>query len=367
MKKLLKNSVFTLLFALAFLLCGVVSVGAAEKPSINNTTISLPSGGVTFMAMEEGYYVIDDSDDAANISLKAKKKVVGIAPNQTVYTADVSVIKCKVISSGACATWSVYEDSDKDDVTMDKLYRNMSLNLKGLNFADELGYTTVLGKATGELTSVYGLEYTYFVVVQYKQANMNASWLFSGFEYDIYDAEVYKVALASELADIRMATPIVSSQKVSIGYVSGTPISTVRYFKSAQELTSTFDFEAQFAANGGQVVLERAKSNNVATGGLFAFDFELSLEEGYYYIEATDLEGNTVVDCVKVDADNSVNSGNITTQPNHPGAGSNGNNDDNVNNESIGRIIFISLVVILVISVVLVIAQKIADNRKKIY
>ena len=347
MKKFLRRSIFTFIFAFAFLVCGAISVRAAEA-ALNNTNIK--GYNFSFTAEENEYYVLHGKKEDKTIQLSSKQVGQYKGITMKYYTAVVSVVKCGEYDSvqDACKTWLVYHYENKNETkTMDALKQNkLSINFK--NLVEDKTLTEINGISAGQLDSIYSVADTYFVVIQYKLQR----WPLKDITYN---PDILRVVFYDDLPSVEFSKTT-NNSNVTVRVTSGTPINTVRYFKSATELAKGYDFETEYTkAGNGVVALETAVANPEVNDGKFSYTVDLVIATGeYYYFEATDLAG------VKATYDVYGNmQGDTVPTPIDPPA--------NVGDTSIGKIILFSLVVVFVLAVVLVIVQKIIDYRKKLY
>ena len=349
MKKFVRRSIFAFVFAFAFLVCGAISVGAAED-ALNNTNIS--GYNATYGALENSYYAMNDTVENAEIKLSSKSAGQYKGLTMKYYTAQVSIVTCEEYNGveGVCRKWLKYDYNADKTLTMDAL-KQKKLTLKFDSVDVPLESTEINGVSLGELDSVYSLTDTYFVIVRYTLER----WPLADIEYN---PDIFRVVFTDELTDLEI-TSNTNGTKTQLTVKSGVPINTVRYFYSATKFTldDSFDFQAQFDASGnGIVALEVALTNPEIVNGAYTYSVEIdAVENQNTYVEASDVAGRTSVV-------------NLTTgEENKGGGGTDPNPGDNIGNTDVGKIILISLVVVLVLAVVLVIVQRIIDHKKKLY
>lgn len=356
MKKLVRHSIFAFIFALAFFVCGAMSVKAAE-PALNNTKIK----GYDFSYNVEGnnYYALVGNKESAESSIVLASKQSGVFSGiAQYYTAEVAVVKCNEYdgASDACKTWSVWKyatGKDRATTTMDALKNEKAaklvLDFNGLT--PDQNATNVNGANLGELDSIYALEKTYFVIVQYTLNRFIAK--------DVtYNPDIFRVVFTDDLDKLQVTSKVENGEtKVTIK--SGFPINTVRYFKTNTALPAGYDYDTEYTkANNGVVALEEVADDPSAKNGVFTYTVKFTVTgQECYYVEATDIANAKITfDVKKGEHDQSPPV--QTPNPGDPG---------NINDTNVGRIILIGLVVVLVLAVVLVIVQRIIDYRKKLY
>lgn len=350
MKKFVRRSIFTFFFALACVICGAVSVKAAEA-ALNNTKLS--GYDVSYRAEENDYYAISRGEESRGIKLTSKNAGQFKGLTMKYYSAFVSVVKCTTYDADAqaCSTWSKYDYSSSETATMDALKQykgqELILDFDPSKLVEAKGIMHVNGATLGELDSVYSLADTYFVIVQYTLQR----WPLADI---VYDPDIFRVVVLDEVADIQFSQKEVDG-KVKVTITSGVPINTVRYFYSTSAQAEGFDYETAYVTStNGVVVLAESEPDPYVKNGLFSYSFEITVTEGqYYYVEATDVGGRVSVYNV---VEKTINQGD-TQKPIAETAG----------DTDVGKIILISLVVVFVLAVVLVIVQKIIDYRKKLY
>lgn len=352
MKKLVKSCLLAFAFTFAFVFLGAATVSAE---ALNNTKISEYSAAYSVEGSK--YYAVNGSAEEKTIKLNnisngktvSKWYTFGV-PMFKNYTALVSVVKCAEYDAagGLCKTWGVYSYSNDEVATMDNLKKGLVLNFKAENLKESKGTTVVNGAKLSELNSAYGVDKTYFVVVQYELQGGST-----------YDPDIFKVVFTDELAKINInAANSNGTAKVTV--TSGTPIAVVKYFNVSDKIEGEYDFAEKYEAAAEKLeTLSKAEENPNMVDGVFTYEVEVTLAEGkHYYLQATDSAGNVARIYIN---DNQQDNNVGDTDPLPPGGG------ENIGNTNVGKIILISLLVVLVLSVVLVIVQRIVDYRKKLY
>lgn len=353
MKKLVKSCLLAFAFTFAFVFLGAVTVSAE---ALNNTKIS--EYNATYSVEGSTYYAVNGSAEEKTIKLNnisngksvSKWYTLGV-PMFKNYTALVSVVKCADYDAagGMCKTWGVYSYSNDEVATMDSLKNGLTLKFKAENLKESKGTTIVNGAKLSELSSAYGVDKTYFVVVQYELQGGST-----------YDPDIFKVVFTDDLAKINInAANSNGTSKVTI--TSGTPIALVKYFNASEAIEGEYDFAEKYEAAAEKLeVLSKAEANPNMANGVFTYEVEITLAEGkHYYLQAADSAGNVARIYINDNQQDNDNEGDTNALP--PGGG------ENVGNTNVGKIILISLLVVLVLSVVLVIVQRIVDYRKKLY
>lgn len=342
MKKFMKKSLFTLVFTLAFLFVGVVTVKAA---AMENTTVS----GYTskYDADGETYYLIDGKAEEGSIKVKniANGKYDGFPSTFKNYTATLSVVTCKEVKNGICNEWLLYTYNTDASKTMDALKKTMTLKFNSLE-ATKL--TSINDVQFGTLKSFYGIENTYFVTIRYATQN---ALLYKGKSF----TDTFNVVFSENIAELE-ASATLADNKYTITATSGANIASICYFASSEELSNGFEFDVKYAAaaEGSKgCVNGPVKAQN----GKFTLQAQVNKEEGkYYYVKIVDESGDVEL----LDLDKGTSS-----SENNPNANNKG--DSNVGDTEVGKFILIALLVVLVLSLVLVIVQRIVDYRKKLY
>ena len=338
MKKFIKNSIFTILFAFAFMICGAVGVSAAS--ALNNTTIHTGEKDAEFTQLNNKYYVVVGNEDLT-ITLKSKTTAVAgnlwTGFNARYYTAKVHVFKLD--STGTA--WSEYTYNTNATVTMDALKSSagLKLNLSSMTFR-----STGTPNNNGDINvadNTFGKN-TYFVTVSYSLAGQGLA------KAETYAADVFRVLVAKDVADIDFNVTTNGSQ-AGVSITSGLPIASVRYFASDSAASVTpANFESLYKTATVK------QSVNVGTG---AMSKSLSLSDAdskYYYVEVTDISGaKSVLDVSSETA--------IGDDPVY------GETPNLSTDTKIGEIILIALIAVFVLAIVLVIVQRIIDYKKKLY
>ena len=345
MKNMIKKALFTLVCTVAFLFVGLVTVKAAE---LNNTKISGYSA--KYKADGSTYYYVNNSIEEGRIVLHPESTFRSTTLGAAYYSASVSVVTCSgEVTNEGCKKWSYYNYSNDAAATMDALKSGLSLDFSKLQPATNLN--EVNGEKLGSLNSFYGVENTYFVIVQYTSQKLGFGVLV---KETTFDAEVFKVVFRDKVKPIDISGEVENGvTKVTV--TSGLPITNVRYFYTSKSLEAGFDFQTQYkSANNGVEVLTEMESDPKLGNKIFKYEFTFKAKDDVnYYVEATDVSDAKAV----YDVTNGVTH-------NHE---SNDKQPGNVGNTPVGKYILIALLVVLVLSLVLVIVQRIVDYRKKLY
>lgn len=349
MKKFLKKSVITLMFAFAFLFVGV-GVNAAVNVVSNNTTMG--SNVKSYKVGENQQYVVNDSAETAKITLNSVKSStkagIWIFKNEKALLAKVTVVRCgEIDKNNQCTTWYSYSYSEDKTATMDALKKDgLVLSFQETLFKPALGITQINGVTLNNLNGIHGLSHTYFILVQYEAYRPLVA-------NDIFDAEVYKVVFAHDMKPLTV-TAADAGENVEVNATSGLPIASVRYFYSDTKIEGVFDFETEYNKSGNGVA-EVVENGHYAAGedNEYTLGVTFSNNDGkYYYVEATDVAGNKVV----YDVHEGLH-----------GVGAEPTPNPIFTSTPVGKIILGVLITVLVIALVLVIVQKIIDKKKKIY
>lgn len=350
MKKFFKKSMLAVMFTFTFLFMGV-SVKAAVNVVKDNTNMSENVNG--YKVGENQQYVVSGSAEEAEItltSISTSTKAGFIIKTEKALLAKVSVVKCETLDtdSNVCKRWVAYTYNEDKKVTMDALKKGLVLNFQEKSFAPIAGVTELNGVTLSNLSSIHGLEDTYFVLVQYEAYR-------TILKNDVFDTEVYKLVFSDDLASLEIEAEK-KSDGIEVTAQSGLPIVSIKYFHTDKKLEIPFDFATEYknAGNGETIAVENG-NYAAAEGEIYSLEALLpKIEKGeYYYVEATDVAGNKVLK----DLDSK-------TRYNDPGSEE---NTPKFTNTPVGKIILMILLGILVVALVLVIVQKIIDKRKKLY
>lgn len=334
MKKFIKNSIFTFLFAVAFIFCGAVSVNAVE-PALNNATIHTGENDIDVTLLNNKYYVLVGNDTVV-LDVPLSKSYRDTWLGAANYRASVHVFKLDATGK----SWSEYTYSG-DAMTMLKS-SGLSLNFSEMTFK-----STSAPNNNGEINvsdNVFGKN-TYFVTVSYTS---QALGLFNIVPEKQYAADVYRVVLAQDVSEIAFNVSN-NGTTANVGINSGLPIASIRYFSASSETTiSAANFDSLYKS---------ATTKNTVNVGTGTMSKTVSLSEAtsqYYYVEVTDIAGGKSV----LDVRKNVAVDQEPAQQAKP---------EITTDTKIGEIILIALIAVFVLAIVLVIVQRIIDYKKKLY
>ncbi len=360
MKNMLKKALFTFVCAIAFLFAGGLSVKAAAG-KLDNTTIA----GYNYKYQVDGknYYYVQGKKEDAKITLKAKNTNEGTVLGAANYRAYLSIVTCDGdlnINSG-CSSWHHYnynvDYANAYDLTED-LSKGVTLDFTKLAETRETKANNV---SFASLESFYGINSTYFVMVNYVSQKLGA-WLIK-VEEKVYDTEIFMVVFEEDMPATTMDKEVVDGV-TKITVKSATPITNVKYFHTSQDLSSGYDFETKYKSSGtGVEVLKSIEEDPKLGNGVFKYEFSFTAEEGEnYHVQATNLTGEKYVKNLTKDDSTVVPAPNSPTSPSNPNKP-----ESNALNQNVGKYILIALLIVLVLSLVLVIVQRIVDYKKKLY
>lgn len=390
MKKAIKNIALAFTFFLALAFVGNTTVKAETYGSIDNLNIS-SKDGIHKLDLGAGsqnmiYYAIDSTMDTT-LTLGYKKNVTefGSLPQ---FDSNITLVRCEkekpdAASPAVCTTSTKYQIKvDRQDLIDGdfKLPLNVlnGLSTEALKKAPETNNNVIVnGTDLTTLTSLYGLDKTIFLVIDYTTTTEYFDfWSFS-FKTKIVDAftQVIRLVSVEEIGGPMTVTTTTADNKYFARVEASVNLLTVKYFTSSQN----YDFGKLMSDSGKslrEVFAEATKNETVGeitispsegeipsatstrVGRLFSATVEFTKEDGkYYYVYAEDvLENQIVMDLVdgpSSDPDSQL----PPVDPLPPAA----------QETNVGKIILISLVSVLVIIAVLVIVQRIVDHKRRLY
>ena len=376
MKKVMSKVVLSLMFALAFVFAGTLTIEAAGYTPKQNVTVTAGQDGKVLKTIVEGssssnevVYIVDSVD--TRLTLKYIKNNEG----SYAFTSNISVVKCA--AAGNCNAYSL-------PVNVDQLRASgYVLDLSGF---EDNGYghtkrtvTPVSGTLNGtELTSLnsnYGRENALYVLIDYVAVKEYYK-LFKGTQREIvaaYSEVITVVDLTKVNGYVTIKSEIVGD-KINATVASSVKLSELKYIETDK------DFDFSLIATDNLLSLEGAYDKVVADEGLTAHDveidnilnkfsvepprkglayeteFSIDKEDGkHYYVLAKDEFGSIAI----YDISNPADDG-------HDNLGG-GDMAPNAADTQVGKIILVVLVGVLVLAAVLVIIQKIVDHRRKLY
>ena len=390
MKKAIKNIVLAFTCFLALVFVGNTTVKAETFGYLDNLNIS-SKDGIYKLDLGAGsvnmiYYAINDTKDTT-LTLGYKKNVAK-AGSTLQFDSNITLVRCEkeneeAASPAMCTKSTKYQIKVNRQDLIDGDFQ-LPLNvLDGLstemlkNNPETDNNTTVNGTDLTTLNSLYGLDKTIFLVIDYTTTEEYFhiwSWSYKTKVVDAF-TQVVRLVSVEEIGGPVTITHSSVDNKYLAKVEASVNLKTVKYFTSSQN----YDFGKLHSDSGksfGELFAEVAKNETVeeitinpsegeipaATstriGRVFSATVEFTKEdEKFYYVYAEDVFENQfildITDGPASDPDSKL----PPVDPLPPVA----------QETNVGKIILISLVGLLVVIAVLVIVQRIVDHRRRLY